>query len=222
MSSYRRKLSALVVVFVGVVLNPIFFLSGCFLRCPDPLPYVHNYSVLEAELAQALSTPTTPINDEGMLEITLSDPRLRPMYQASMTPRKPTVDHGSSLVQSAYATPSCETHERPPQLSFYYVTAVLSIVWIPSEGESVTLVDGLNVSGNINGELEALGADLTVRGTQFGAEGDKLNWDLRFTRSGHGEPVVYTLESLETSALPSSPNTTQVSADAQSIFSLTL
>lgn len=172
------KTSSLVVfTLTSLVFNPLL-LQGCFFRCPEPRPFIHNLQPLQSQLIEMLKPRITPSNKEGLLEITVTDPRLSPNYKwSSLSWRL----EAPSLVQPAYAMASCPSHEAPPQLRDYTVSAKLSVVWIPVNGDAITLVEGLAISGQAQGSLNALDNTLTMRSAASN-DADARSWHLKFTQ----------------------------------------
>lgn len=150
-----------------LLLNPLI-LQGCFLRCPEPLPY--DDSEASRTTAERLDQLITVMHDDGVLELQLSKSRLLP--NGSMRADSSTLH----LIQPALAIPSCQTHEPGP--SSYTVSTSLVATWIPAEGEPITLLDDvpLNTNHSIDPSQARKGRgrlQLSASGVQLYFEGDE-------------------------------------------------
>lgn len=130
---HAPQLIALLALPALLLVNPLL-LQGCFLRCPEPLPYDDGVEVQTT--SEKLDQIITLMHDDGVLELQISRTSLTP----ALTRRpEPDQDHALHLVQTAHAIPSCQHSEPPP--SAYTLNTRLVATWIPAEGEALTLIE---------------------------------------------------------------------------------
>ena len=137
------------------LINPLV-LQGCFgfLTCPEIEPEpAPSYPAEEAAIKQGLEQSFSYPNEDGSLELTLTDVHINRIYTAhnltaspdSLSRCRPARE--IHLIQQALAISPCPPPERGPELSSYEISAVLNATWIPNEGEAIVLADNEGLYG---------------------------------------------------------------------------